>query len=236
MPLALEKVPRHLAIIMDGNRRFARQLMLKPWMGHEWGAKKLQQVLDWCHEYGVKELTVYAFSIQNFGRPKEEFDYIMNVFRKEYAAFKEDPRIDNERIRINFLGRIQMFPQDIQQMMRDLMERTKANDGWTLNFAMAYGGREEVVDAAVRLAKEVKDGALDVDKINEQVFESHLYTASQPDLVIRTGGERRTSNFLLWQSNYSEWIFLDKTWPEFEKQDFVKCLADYADRERRFGK
>lgn len=236
MPPAPEKVPRHVAIIMDGNRRFARHLMLKPWMGHEWGAKKFQQVLDWCRELGVRELTVYAFSIQNFGRPKEEFDYMMNLFRKEYGAFKDDPRIYEHRIRINFLGRLGMFPDDIQAMMRDLMARTQAHDRYVINFAMAYGGREEVVDAAVRLAREIRDGTLDAEQINEAVFERHLYSRSAPDLVIRTGGDHRTSNFLIWQANYAEWIFLDKTWPEFEREDFEQCLADYAERERRFGK
>lgn len=228
------KVPRHLGVVIDGNRRFAKRLMLKPWKGHEWGAKKFEDLLAWCKEYGIKELTLYCFSIENFNRPKEEFDYLMNLFRKEFKKLKDDSRMD--KIKINFIGRLNMFPKDVQDAMKLLMEKTRDNKPYTVNFAMAYGGRAEVIDATRKIAEKVKEGKLNIDEINEEVFEKNLYNASEPDLIIRTS-ESRLSGFLLWQSAYSEIIFLpNKLWPEFEKEDFVKCIEEFNKRERRFGK
>ena len=136
------KVPKHVGIILDGNRRFSRRLMMKPWKGHEWGAKKVEKLFDWCEELGIKELTLYTFSVENFTkRPKEEFDYLMNIFRKEFDKLKEDKRLDENKIRINFIGRIWMFPKDIQEKMGFLMEKTKNYNDYIVNFAMAYGGR-----------------------------------------------------------------------------------------------
>lgn len=232
----LSRVPKHVAIILDGNRRFARKLMMKPWMGHEWGAKKVEALLNWCHDFKIKELTLYAFSVDNFNRPKGEFNYLMNLFRKEFGKFKNDPRIEERKIRVNFIGRIYMFPRDIQDKMHFLMEKTKENNGFILNFAMAYGGRQEVIDAIRKLSLQIKEGKVNVEKINEETFSKNLYMKDEPELVIRTGGEKRTSNFLIWQANYSEWIFLEKHWPEFEKEDFILCLQEYSRRERRFGK
>ncbi len=230
------KVPQHIGIILDGNRRFAKKLMLKPWMGHEWGEKKVEAVLDWAHELGVKELTFYAFSIQNFNRPKEEFNYLMKVFDEAFEKLKDDERIDKYKIKIRFLGRIHMFPDYIQEKMKYLMEKTKNNNDFIVNFAMAYGGREEVIDAIKKLAQKIKNNEIDIEKINEEVFNQNLYMPDEPDLIIRTGGEHRTSNFLIWQSSYSEWLFIDKTWPEFEKEDLINAIEDYKTRERRFGK
>ena len=133
------KVPRHVGIILDGNRRFAKRLMLKPWKGHEWGAKKIQKLVDWCLEYDLKELTLYVFSLENFDRPKTEFNFLMDLFRKEFSNFKNDPKL--KFTRVNFIGRIQMFPKDIQEIMQELMEKTKNNKKFILNFAMAYSGR-----------------------------------------------------------------------------------------------
>ncbi len=221
---------------MDGNRRFAKRLMLKPWMGHEWGAKKLAKVLRWCHEYGIKEITVYTFSVQNFDRPKEEFDFLMDNFRENFDRLKTYKRIYDNKIRINIIGRLWMFAKDIQEKLREIMELTKKHDGPIINFAMAYGGREEVIDAAVRIAEKVKSGELNIEDINEEVFRKSLYMESEPDLVIRTGGEKRTSNFLAFQGAYSEYMFIEKMWPELEKKDFVKCIKEYSQRKRRFGK
>lgn len=231
-------VPRHVGIILDGNRRFAKRLMLKPWKGHEWGAKKVRELMDWCQELGVRELTLYAFSVQNFNRPKEEFDFIMDVFRKEFDTLINNNMddINQKGLRIVFIGRMWMFAPEIQEKMRTLMELTKNNASYRVNFAMAYGGREEVIDAVRKLAEQVKQGTLDVAAINEQTFAKALYLDSDLDLIIRTGGDKRTSNFLPWQAIYSEWIFLEKTWPEFEKQDLIEAIASYEDRERRFGK
>lgn len=233
----LNKVPRHVAIIMDGNRRFAKQLMLKPWKGHEWGAKKLESVLKWCNEFDIKELTVYAFSVENFGRPKEEFDYIMNVFRKEIKNLKDRfDEVKKDGMKINFIGRLWMFPEDIQKLTNEVMEMTKSFNKFTLNLAFGYGGQQEVVDAAKKIAQQVKEGKLDIKDINEELFAEHCYGESEPDLIIRTGGEIRTSNFLLYQSAYSELYFIDELWPEFEKKDFVKALTVYSDRDRRLGR
>lgn len=230
MKPTLNKVPRHLAIVLDGNRRFAKRLMLKSWRGHEWGVKKFEKVLEWCKEYNIKELTLYALSLENFNRPKREFNYLMDLFRKEIKNIKNDPRLKN--IKVNFIGRIWMLPKDLQKEMHELMKITKKHTKHILNVALAYGGRAEVIDAIRKLAKK----KVNLSKINEETFEKGLYMKSEPDLIIRTGGEHRTSNFLIWQSPYSELIFLDVLWPEFSKKDFVKCLQDYGKRERRFGR
>ncbi len=229
------KIPRHVGIILDGNRRFAKRLMLKPWQGHEWGAKKLEKLFNWCKEYKIKELTLYAFSQENFDRPKREFNYLMNLFREEFTRLKDDPRWKNE-IKINFIGRIWMFPQNIQKIMKDLMEMTKNNNKYIINFAMAYSGRAEIIDATKKIANLVKKGLIDIDDINDKIFSQNLYLESEPDLIIRTS-ESRLSGFLLWQGAYAEIEFLpNKLWPEFSKKDFVKCLQEYSNRERRFGK
>ncbi|MFH0874957.1 MAG: polyprenyl diphosphate synthase [archaeon] len=230
------KVPKHVGIILDGNRRFAKKLMLKPHKGHEWGTKKVEALIDWLGEFGIKELTLYCFSIQNFNRPKAEFNYLMELFRANFTKMLDDKRIEENKIRVNVIGRLTLFPDDIYEKMKSIMDKTKNYDSYILNLAMAYGGREEVIDAVKKIAEMVKSGKIAIDGINDDVFSKYMYLDHDPDLVIRTGGEKRTSNFLVWQSNYSEWIFLDKMWPEFEKEDFVACLNEYASRHRRYGK
>ncbi len=230
-------VPRHIGIILDGNRRFAKRLMLKPWKGHEWGAKKLEALLDWIKDLKfVKELTLYCMSIENFQRPKEEFEYLMDLSRKEFQRFHDDKRIDEQKIKIRFIGRIFMFPQDIQEIMHKLMEKTKDYTNYVINFAMAYGGRTEIIDAMQKIAVEVEQGKLKASDIDQQVVEDHLYMADEPDLIIRTGGEKRSSNFLSYQSAYSEWFYVEKMWPEFEKEDLLACIEEFKQRKRRFGK
>jgi len=233
------QVPRHIGIILDGNRRFAKRLMLKPWKGHEFGAEKVRKVLDWCKELGVREVTLYAFSLENFDRPKEEFDFLMNLFAKEFSDLMKDEnrkKLTEDGLKVNFMGRIRMFPENVQKAMRELMEFTKNNTKHTVNFAMAYGGRGEVIDATRKIAQLVKEGRLDVEQINEEVFAKQLYTESEPDLVIRTSGEQRTSGFMLWQASYAELYFCPKFWPEFDKEDLVAAIESYKSRERRFGK
>lgn len=230
------KIPRHIGIILDGNRRFSKRLMLKPWMGHEWGARKVEKVMDWAKEIGIKELTLYAFSIENFDRPKEEFNYLMKVFAKEFERTLKDERLHKDKIRINFIGRIEMFPEEVKSKMYELMEMTKDYDNYIVNFAMAYGGRAEIIDATKKVAERVRKGELGVDEINEEVFGKNLYLNSDPDLVIRTSGEQRISGFLLWQSSYAEFFFCPKLWPEFEKEDLLEAIEDYNKRDRRFGK
>jgi undecaprenyl diphosphate synthase len=233
----MSTVPKHIGIIMDGNRRFSKRLMLKPWKGHEWGAEKLRAVINWCTELGIEELTVYAFSVQNFERSKEELDVLMRIFIESFEKLTAEYNQGLHRtIRAVFIGRRNLFPQAVQQAMHDLEEASKTHVGVRVNIAMGYGGREEIIDAVKKIGEAVQQGNLDPKTINESVFSNALYMDHEPELIIRTGGEHRTSNFLLWQSHYAEWFFLEKLWPEFEKEDLLTVLASYASRERRFGK
>ncbi len=234
MQESTNQVPKHIGVIIDGNRRFAKRLMLKPFKGHEWGYEKIKKLFNWCKEFNIKELTLYAFSIENFDRPKEEFDYLMNLCEKAFKELKDDPNVKDMYIR--FIGRIEMFPEKVKKAMYGLMDYTKNNIPFTINFAMAYGGRAEIVDATKKIAEQVKEGKLNINEINEESFKKELYLDSDPDLIIRTS-ESRLSGFLTYQSVYAEIIFLpDKLWPEFEKEDFVACLEEYSNRSRRFGK
>lgn len=230
------KIPKHVGIILDGNRRFSKKLMLKPWMGHEWGAKKVEKLLEWACDLDIKELTLYAFSYENFNRPKKEFNFLMDLFSKEFERLKHDKRVKERKIRINFIGRIWMFPKEIQEKMEDIMEDTKAHNGYLLNIAMAYGGRTEVIDAVRKISEQIKNDTLKIEDINEESFSRCLYMKDEPDLIIRTGGNHRTSNFLIWQAAYSEYFFLEKTWPEFEKEDLVTAIKNFSKQHRRFGK
>jgi tritrans,polycis-undecaprenyl-diphosphate synthase [geranylgeranyl-diphosphate specific] len=231
-----EKMPHHIAVILDGNRRLAKRLGLDPWKGHELGEKKVEKLLEWCYQLNIKELTLYAFSIQNFHRPKAEFDFLMKVFASAYENILNDKRVINQGLRINFLGRIELFPENIQKLISDIEEKTKNNDKYVLNVAMAYGGREEITDALKKIINDVKSGNLKEENIDDNTLSNYLYTKSEPDLIIRTGGEKRTSNFLPYQSIYSEWFFLEKHWPEFELEDLIECVKEYSKRERRRGK
>ncbi len=234
MEPSTNSLPRHIGFILDGNRRFAKRIMLKPWKGHEWGYEKTREVLQWCRELHIPEVTLYAFSIENFDRPKEEFEYLMQLFQKAYTNFKTDPQFAS--VKINFIGRLSMFPKDVQDAMYNLMDATKGNTPYVVNIAMAYGGRAEIIDATKKIAEKIKEGKLDVQQINEEVFAKNLYLNSDPDLIIRTSGEQRLSGFLLYQGSYAEISFVDKLWPEFAKEDLIACINDYAQRERRFGK
>jgi len=229
------KVPKHIGIILDGNRRLAKKLMMKPWKGHEWGAKKVEKVIKWGNDLGISELTLYALSIENFNRPESEFKYLMNLFKKEFNRLSKDHQLQDKEIRINFIGRLWMLDEELQRILNEISNKTKNNSKFIVNFAIAYGGRQEVVDAAIKIAEQVKSGELDILKINEETFSNNLWSSSEPDLIIRTGGEIRTSNFLNFQSAYSEWIFLEKSWPEFEKEDFISAINEYSSREIRKG-
>ncbi len=230
------KTANHVGIILDGNRRFAKKLMLKPWKGHEWGAKKIESLLSWCKELSIKEITLYCFSIENFNRPKLEFAHLMRIFEEEFTKILDDPRLDENKIKVNFIGRTEMFPEEVKSAMDKLVEKTKNNAKHIINFAMAYGGRDEIVDATKKIAEKVKENKLTVKEINKELFANNLYLKNDPDLIIRTGGDRRSSNFLCYQSAYSEWFYLEKTWPEFEKEDFLQCIEEFEQRDRRFGR
>ena len=230
----VSKVPRHAAIILDGNRRYAKKLGLKPWKGHEFGMKKLEELFRWCMELGIKELTLYSFSTENFSRAKQEIDFLFGLFKKKFNEVRNKESIFKNRVKVNIIGRMEMFPEDMRAIMAEAMEKTKDNKELIVNFALAYGGRQEIADSFKRILK--GNPNISPGKISESIITKHLYLQSEPDLVIRPGGEKRTSNFLTWQSVYSEWIFIDKFWPEFTKKDLVECIEDFNRRDRRFGK
>lgn len=222
--------PQNIAIVLDGNRRFAKKLMLAPWKGHELGAEKLRKLFCWCKELGIKETTLYCFSIQNFNRPKKEFDFLMDLFEREFLSLSEDEGIHKNKINFNFVGRLHLLPEKVQKAIKKASDATRDYSDYKINICLAYGGREEIVDAINKIIK------TNQKEVNEETIKDNLYLSSEPDLIIRTGGEKRTSNFLVWQSNYSEWFFLDKTWPEFEKEDLINAISEFQKRERRFGK
>ncbi len=226
----------HIGVILDGNRRFAKRLMMEPWKGHEYGAGKVEKLWNWAFELGVKELTLYAFSIENFNRPKTEFDYLMNVFEKEFASLLKDERLEKNKVRVNFIGQIDKFPKQIHEKMNLLMDQTKHNSNFIVNFAMAYGGKTELADAGKKIAELAIAGKLKPEEIDEKKFAEFLYMKDEPDMIIRTSGQIRTSNFLPFQATYSEWFFLEKMWPEFEKEDLISCIEQFKQRKRTFGK
>ena len=228
--------PKHVGIILDGNRRFAKRLMLEPHRGHELGFEKLKELFKWCAELEIKELTLYCFSMQNFNRPKKEFDFLMGIFEKALKEAMVNEDIHRDKIKVRIIGRWHLLPEKLQPLIKELMEKTKDYDKYTLNIALAYGGREEIIDAVKKVGRLIENGKITDREISEELISKNLYLESSPDFIIRTGGERRTSNFLAWQSVYSEWIFLEKKWPEFEKEDLIKCIEDFEKRERRFGK
>lgn len=228
----------HMGLIMDGNRRYAKRLMMDPWKGHSFGAGVLEKVLSWAGKNDISILTVFAFSMQNFNRPKHEFDYLMNVFRKELKKMNSDPenKIHKNKIKVKFLGRLDLFPEDIQKACIELENSTKNYDNFKFNICFGYGGREEIVDAVFRISKDVKSGKISPSQVDEDLIDDYVYDSSKPDFIIRTGGDHRTSNFLNWQSSYSEWFFLDKFFPELSVEDLDNVLKDFNSRDRRFGK
>jgi len=224
--------PKHIAIILDGNRRFAKRLMLEPWKGHEYGKDKVEELLDYAKELGIKELTFYALSCENIkSRPKNELEYLYNLMKKTFKEL-DGEKIHKNKIKIRFIGNLELLPQDLKEQCIKLERDTENYNSFIVNFAIAYGGRQELVNA-VRKIIEKKIKAEDID---ESVIKDSLQLKDEPDMIIRTGGEKRTSNFLPWQSGYSEWFFLDKMWPEFEKQDLADCIKEFNSRKRNFGK
>lgn len=233
--------PEHIGIIPDGNRRLAKRLMETPWKGHEWGLEKIKNVLEWSKELGVKVVTIYVLSLENFEkRPKMEMDFLFDLARNEMEKIVNDKDhvVHKNKIRVGFFGRIDLLPEDLQESIRKVSEITKDYSDHFLNLAIAYGGRQEIVDASKRIAFDVSRGMMDPEKINESVLRSYFWTNGfpDPDMIIRTGGEKRLSNFLPFQSTYSELVFLDKFWPELRKEDFVSAVREFMERDRRFGK
>ncbi len=230
-------IPKHIAIIMDGNRRFAKELGIEPTEGHLKGKDKLEEVTDWCLEVGVKILTVFAFSTENLKRKTQEIDKLMRLFAENFRRAGDDERAHKYGIRVKAIGQRKLLPKDVQDAIAYAEEKTKDYNNYFFNIAVAYGSREEILQAIRNIADDVNNGKLDSKNINEKVFSTYLYTADlpDPDLVLRTSGEERVSNFLLWQLAYSELYFADIYWPGFRKVDFLRAIRSYQKRQRRFG-
>ena len=229
------RLPAHVAVIMDGNGRWAGQRKLPRVMGHREGVEALKRTLRLCSDWGIGSLTAYAFSTENWNRPGEEVSFLMTLFERVLA--KELKALEQEQVRIRFLGDLEQLPEGLQQLIQDATDRTASNTGIRFNVCTNYGGRRELVRAARLLAQEVASGARDPDSIDEQAFASKLLTAGEPDpdLLIRTSGEQRISNFLLWQLAYAELHITDVLWPDFDETALVSALMDFQNRQRRFG-
>lgn len=236
----MEKTVNHIGIILDGNRRWAKQLALHPWKGHEKGAEKFRTFLDWCEELNINEITAYTFSMQNFNRAQDEIKFLMKLFVEtaKKTLIEENIKLADEKgARFRFIGRRQLLPENLQKLIKEIEEKTEKNNKKTINICLAYGGREEITDALKKIAEKIEKRDIKKEDINEELITENLYIKNDPDLIIRTSGEQRTSNFLPWQSIYSEWFFLKKSWPEIEKEDLIEVLKEYKNnRKRRFGK
>ena len=236
MELDRNRIPKHIAIIMDGNGRWAKKRFLPRLAGHKAGSETLREVIATCGDLGVEHLTVYAFSTENWGRPEEEITGLFNLLRGYLDTELEI--MDKEGIRIHAIGDLSKLPTDLRSKIENAMEKTKNHSTLQLNIALNYGGRDELIKAVQSLARDVKQGQLDIDDIDEDMFEGRLFTKNipDPDLLIRTSGELRLSNFLLWQLAYSEFYFTDVFWPDFKKQELLLAIQEYQKRKRRFGK
>ena len=230
------KLPQHVAVIMDGNGRWAKQRGLPRIEGHRRGANTLKEMLRYCKNLGIQTLTAYAFSTENWSRPTGEVNFLMSLF--ERLLQKELREMEHEEVCINFIGDITPLPQSLQQEMQRSMERTKNNQGVFFNVAINYGSRHEMTNACRAIAQKIERGELSLEAINEDVISQHLYTSasSDPDLLIRTSGEMRLSNFMLWQLAYTEIYVTDTLWPDFDRQQFEQALTSFQQRDRRFGK
>lgn len=229
-------MPKHIAIIMDGNRRWAREKGLDIKQGHKQGAKTLEKIVRHANKIGLKYITVYAFSTENWKRTKEEVGALMLLLQNYLDDYSK--RADTENIRVKILGDITALSEGMQKSIKKCMERTKNNTGVTFNIALNYGGRDELVKAMKSIAKRVKEDELEIEEITEEEISNSLYTkgAPDPEVVIRTSGELRTSNFLPWQIVYSEFVFIDKNWPDFSEEDLENAIKTYQNRNKRLGK
>ncbi|MCL1472992.1 isoprenyl transferase [Argonema antarcticum] len=234
--LVRERLPRHVAVIMDGNGRWAKRQGLPRIVGHRRGVDALKDLLRCCRDWGVEALTAYAFSTENWGRPLEEVDFLMTLF--ERVLRQELREMMEENVQIRFVGNLNALPRSLQAEIARSMDETKQNQGIKFTVATNYGGRQEILQAARAIASQVQQGLLQPEQIDEALFERHLYTSGlcDPDLLIRTSGEMRISNFLLWQMAYAEIYITETLWPDFDRAEFHQALCDYQKRDRRFGK
>ncbi|MBJ6751267.1 isoprenyl transferase [Geomonas anaerohicana] len=230
-----KKLPKHLAVIMDGNGRWAKQRMLRRIVGHQKGVETVRVIVEECSRLGIGYLTLFAFSAENWLRPKTEVKALMALL-KQYIR-SETARMMQNNIRFNVIGNRADLPEDVNREIQATIDKTAGNDGMLLTLALSYGSRQEIVAAAKRLAGEVAAGKLSLDDIDEKAFTGKLFTTGipDPDLLIRTSGEMRISNFLLWQLAYAELYFTEVNWPDFDKHELARAFRDYQSRERRFG-
>ena len=231
-----DKLPKHLAIIMDGNGRWAKQQGLMRIVGHENGTKSVREVVEASAELGIKNLTLYAFSTENWNRPKLEVQTLMKLLVKSLK--KEIKTLQDNNIKLNSIGNLKDLPSKAREELLEVIEKTKENKHMTLTLALSYGSREELINVVKDLSNKVKNNIISIDSIDESIINKHLYTQNLPDvdLLIRTSGEQRISNFLLWQIAYAELYFTPILWPDFKKADLFDALIEYQNRERRFGK
>ena len=231
----LEHLPRHIAIIMDGNGRWAQKRKLPRTEGHQQGGKTVERIAQCCVDLGIESLTLYSFSMENWRRPKEEIDALMNLYTRYLIKIR--PTLTRNNVKLVHLGRMAQLPTEVKTELKKTMELTSANTGMILALALNYGGRAEIIDATRKIAEEYKEGKINLEDINERCISEHLYTAglADPDLLIRTANELRVSNFLLWQISYSEFYVTKTLWPDFKKSDLEKAVSAYAQRTRRFG-
>lgn len=231
-----EKLPFHVAIIMDGNGRWAKKRLLSRIKGHEKGSETVRTIVRTCREIGISILTLYAFSTENWQRPKHEVAALMTLL-KNFLESEQKEMLD-KNIRLDTIGQTERLPKNVREALHKAMVVTENNDGLLLNLALSYGGRTEIVKMVREIAKKARDGMIEPESITSDVVSEHLYTGEMPDpdLLIRTSGEMRVSNFLLWQIAYTEIYVTDTLWPDFGKDEFIKILKDYQHRERRFGR
>ena len=234
--LNFDNLPKHVAIIMDGNGRWAKSQNKERTFGHKNAIKAVREAISACNEVGIPYLTLYTFSTENWNRPTEEVDTLMNLLSS--TLLQEAEEIFSKGIRIRAIGDLEALPEDVRNQLYNIMELTKNNTKGNLTLALSYGSQKEILNAVKELCKKVKNGDIDENDIDEKLFEQHLYTKEIPpvDLLIRTSGEVRVSNFLLWQIAYAEMQFIDVLWPDFTKETFFQCILDYQTKERRFGK
>ena len=229
-----------MALILDGNRRWAKRHLTMQKVGHGRGADAVENLLDWCEQLDIKIITLYALSAENLDRDDEELEYLYELIRLRLEKLFKDPRIHKNKMRVKGIGRIELLPQSIKEILQKLDDATKGYDNHFLNIALAYGGQFELVDAVKKIGEKIKDGSLTVNEIDKKEIESNLYTShlpqSSPDMILRTSGEKRLSGFLMWQSVYSELVFMDIFWPEFRKIDLMRAIRTYQERKRRLGK
>lgn len=234
--LDLNRLPAHVAFIMDGNGRWAKKRLMNRVKGHEQGAQTVEDVVMAARELGIDVLTLYAFSTENWARPKEEVKALMLLLKRFLKNKTQE--LGEKNIRLNILGQIDRLPDDVRKQAEQAMAATKNNSAMILNLALSYGAREEITIGVQHIAAKIKSGILDPENITDKTVSEHLYTAGMPDpdLIVRTSGEVRLSNFLMWQAAYSELVFTPTLWPDFSKQEFYQILIDYQQRDRRFGK